>query len=1116
MSIPLLRSANSIQRSLWLSLALGTLALLQAAGTGSRSFDLPADSAEVALKRFSEQAALEVFYPSSVVVGIRTKAVKGSMPNRVALDRMLEGTGLTVVQDASTGAFSVKRTIDTSGAKSSSKKNDLTGDNGAVAAAAQPAALPASGRGTISGRILNESNRQYLVGASIVVVGTNLSTVSEEGGQYVLSGVPAGDARLAVTFLGLDTVEETVPVGAGRAATRDFNLSRKSEKGEVVLLQPYEVVSEREGSFKALQQQRSALNIKSVVSADAFGDVSEGNVGEFLKLMPGVMLDYIDADVRTASISGMDPKYTLIMMDGAPVASAGSSSSATNRTFEFEQLSIASIEAVELSKTPTPDVAGSALAGVVNLRSKGAFDRKDRQIRFALSGEMNSNQLTLGRTPGPGNERTRKISPYYSIEFSDKFLGNRLGVLAGFSSTETFVEQNIITHDWARNTTPTDNATEIPRMSYLQMTDAPKITTRANYNLRLDYKLLSGLTGWSRVDYNTYEALNYRRDLTFNFNNAVTTNPAIEYSMDSQTSTNVQIFPTAGFSFNKHGATTTLTQGLAYKRSAFRADVTGQMSRSTNKYNDVEDGFLTSSTAQLAGLGFRWQRHGDFDPAINVVQTSGPDWRNPASYTIDEVIAKRNPTYSREERWTAKADFRYDWANARMPVGFKWGGDVSEQIRDTHAGSTFNINYLGADGVASTADDRWVPEAYPLRNLAGGNLQDVPIPDRFLLADLYKSNPEQFTAPTAAQIVQRELTTNWYVKEQVDSLYQQTIVKVTPAFTLAPGVRFERTRSMGRGPTDHGDRYAKQKLAGSPTANIPTNTVDYAVARYGDPINNYSRYDTWLKYLHASYRFNEALILKASFNNSISRPNLNNLAGNVTLNETVTPPTATIPNPELQPESGRNFYASLEYYFPKGAGFASLSLARRDFQGLIRNTTIDIPVGGSFPNSSDLDLGGYRVTTVDNVARAHLSSAELSVRQNLIFLPGFWKSFSVFGNATAIRFDSYENFRRPRLLANGGLSFDRRGFSLRWSTAWVPSYRIGAYNNAGWAAQRGARLGHDLQLTYRFSRNLSVFLNGRNVFNRRQTNYQVSGDRLLLSNYNNYGAIWNGGIRGQF
>src|SRR3954468_14864106 len=120
-------------------------------------------------------------------------------------------------------------------------------------------------------------------------------------------------------------------------------------------------------------------------------------------------------------------------MDGAPIASAGSSDLKTGRITELEQLSVASIETIELNRTPTPDVSGSALAGVVNLRSKGAFDRKGRQIRFQSSLSANSLDLRSSKTAGPGDKRTYKIQPTATIEFSDVFLDGRLGVLAGYN-----------------------------------------------------------------------------------------------------------------------------------------------------------------------------------------------------------------------------------------------------------------------------------------------------------------------------------------------------------------------------------------------------------------------------------------------------------------------------------------------------------------------------------------------------------------------------------------------------------------------------------------------------------------------------------------------------------
>jgi hypothetical protein len=80
-----------------------------------------------------------------------------------------------------------------------------------------------------------------------------------------------------------------------------------------------------------------------------------------------------------------------------------------------------------------------------------------------------------------------------------------------------------------------------------------------------------------------------------------------------------------------------------------------------------------------------------------------------------------------------------------------------------------------------------------------------------------------------------------------------------------------------------------------------------------------------------------AFVLRASFNDSITRPNLDNLAGGVTINPDVTPPTARVPNPNLKPERGENFFTSVEYYFPKGAGFFSVSGSHRNISNLIQS-----------------------------------------------------------------------------------------------------------------------------------------------------------------------------------
>lgn len=70
-------------------------------------FDLPAGPAARTLADFAEQSGRQVVFLADTVRGITTPTVRGPMPVRLALDQLLAGTGLTVVDDPRTGALLV-------------------------------------------------------------------------------------------------------------------------------------------------------------------------------------------------------------------------------------------------------------------------------------------------------------------------------------------------------------------------------------------------------------------------------------------------------------------------------------------------------------------------------------------------------------------------------------------------------------------------------------------------------------------------------------------------------------------------------------------------------------------------------------------------------------------------------------------------------------------------------------------------------------------------------------------------------------------------------------------------------------------------------------------------
>jgi outer membrane receptor protein involved in Fe transport len=104
-----MRLFSPLIRMLLLSFVLGLAA--RGAEESKRTYHLAAGDAAVRLKEFAEASGRETLFAADAVRGVKTAAVEGQYTAPQALDRMLEGTGLTVVQDQKTGALAVKKAV---------------------------------------------------------------------------------------------------------------------------------------------------------------------------------------------------------------------------------------------------------------------------------------------------------------------------------------------------------------------------------------------------------------------------------------------------------------------------------------------------------------------------------------------------------------------------------------------------------------------------------------------------------------------------------------------------------------------------------------------------------------------------------------------------------------------------------------------------------------------------------------------------------------------------------------------------------------------------------------------------------------------------------------------
>lgn len=288
------------------------------------------------------------------------------------------------------------------------------------------AAEAAAASGTITGRVLNASTGMYLGKAQISVEGTSIVAATDDYGYFEIRDVPAGAAKLNISYTGLQPTTETVNVAAGERATAEFKLSRTKASAvdkDTVALEEFVVSTERFSNAAeiAINEERFSPTIKNVVAADAFGDIPDGNIGEFVKYIPGVQIGYgyegsgmnaADSNATSISVRGFGPEMTNITIDGVPVTNA--SPATLTRAIGLDMQSINNASRVEVVKVPTPDMPSNSPGGSINLVTKSSMEYAKAYFDWKLSMNINSENFggdMFKKTPGPANKSTYKALP---------------------------------------------------------------------------------------------------------------------------------------------------------------------------------------------------------------------------------------------------------------------------------------------------------------------------------------------------------------------------------------------------------------------------------------------------------------------------------------------------------------------------------------------------------------------------------------------------------------------------------------------------------------------------------------------------------------------------------
>jgi TonB-dependent receptor len=1020
--------------------------------------------------------------------------------------------------------------------------------------------------GDITGRVMNQATGKYLANAVVSVDGTGLRALTDDLGVYHIPNVAPGSHTVRAAYTDLDSVTSTVTVAAGETATADFNLT-----SEVYVMEAFTVSGEREGAAKALQDQRFADTMKNVVAADAFGNMVDGNIGELMKKLPGVAIDYSGGeDPSSIRIRGMDPQWASFTLDGNPIASGGGG---TSRALDLKSFAVQNIETIEVNFAPTPEQPANNMGGSINFKTKNAFAQKGRRVRLDGNLSINTSAFDVEKTPGGNRTPDRKIKPGFMLQYTEAFGSVRpIGVSIVANFFQKYRQNNNYDVPYAFDPSALGDNGGIATadmggtIGSVTWTEKGTATERRNLNVNLDWKFSDTTIFFLRTGYTQDLGIGQYSHL---FRVSVSdANQLPASNFEQMVGRNATATAYSSLS-NENTKLWNISIGAQHKFGRLEIDYDAYASQSKSD-RDPSENFdlrysqtgINMSVYDVSGQASGEVRQTDADGVV----LPSEDWTYLDISKYKSLGIWQDYNYGSDDQVGAKFNISFPLTiSTSFPVKIKAGASFNQQERDTER-YWKEIRLTGNSNVSSfgTASE---PTLQQFADATYGNTWrgfDVPVPQwlsPYSVYDLYRSNPEMFYErkfdfgnkgeDLPASGFGREKTGNKQARERVFGGYIMATANVNKLTVLA-GVRYEATWLTGWGNVYVKGQRAAEDIHGvggnfdvvSPTSPYyqwdVLHPYELAELQFNAVKRDYN-YAEIFPNLQLKYDITPNLIARASFTTGIGRPKLEDVVW--IGNDDITPAYKMIrrANPDLVPQTHQLYQARLEYYFSK-FGSATVSVFYQPYKNYIMNTDHYEPY--TFTNDEGEEVTElWKVSQNNNTGDGRNYGIELSYQQRLGFIADwlnrveFYISFSYAdpkadypfryadgnqGGASDERAEELINtppeWRKVPLgdikkrFGTASLSYKGSKFGASVTAMWTAEYTrsVNTGNLSETRYAENTRL--DFSMNYKLSRHWQAYFDWRN-FN------DVPDERTIFERTAGYyasGMVINVGVRADF
>ncbi len=214
--------------------------------------------------------------------------------------------------------------------------------------------------GTISGIVTDAKTSETIIGANVVIQGTQVGSPTDLEGKFTIANVKPGTYTLVISFITYKThLIPDVVVESGNRTDVQVNLQEDATELTEVVVTGTRQINTDVSLISAIKESKLVV---SGISSEQISKLPDKDAAQIMMRVPGITI----VDNRFVLIRGLPERYNQVMMNNT----IAPSTEIDIRSFSFDLIPAGTIDQMLVYKSGSPELPGDFGGGVIQMITK--------------------------------------------------------------------------------------------------------------------------------------------------------------------------------------------------------------------------------------------------------------------------------------------------------------------------------------------------------------------------------------------------------------------------------------------------------------------------------------------------------------------------------------------------------------------------------------------------------------------------------------------------------------------------------------------------------------------------------------------------------------------------